>query len=133
MAKLKLQFKCNFLPELIKTFSTEQKCIDFLEQAIWNGNVISPYDSTSKVYKCKNNWYKFKNTKKFFNFKTDIFLKNTKIKLADWAIAILLFCSHKKGISSCQLAKDLGVTQTRLNISVNASFELNDKSLIDLS
>jgi len=81
MTKLKLQFKCNSLSELIKTFNTEQKCIDFLEQKIWNGYVISPYDPDSKVYKCKNNQYKCKNTKKFFNVKTGTFLKNTKIKL----------------------------------------------------
>ncbi|CAI2187247.1 6729_t:CDS:2 [Funneliformis geosporum] len=43
----------------------------------------SPFDPTSQVYKCANNRYRCKNTGKYFN----------------------------KGISSHQLAKDVGITQ----------------------
>ena len=45
------QFKS--LIDLVTAFPTEQSCIDYLEQLRWNGNVISPYDHTSVVYKCK--------------------------------------------------------------------------------
>lgn len=48
-------FKFRTLIELTETFSDEQKCIDLLEQILWNGNPVSPFDPTSKVYKCKNN------------------------------------------------------------------------------
>ena len=57
-------FKFRTLIELTETFSDEQKCIDFLEQILWNGNPVSPFDPTSKVYKCKNNRYRCKNTGK---------------------------------------------------------------------
>jgi len=43
--------------------------------------------------------------------KTGTTFANTKLKLRDWFIATYLFTSHKKGISSCQLAKDLNITQ----------------------
>ncbi|CAJ0925531.1 19188_t:CDS:10 [Entrophospora sp. SA101] len=43
--------------------------------------------------------------------KTGTAFANTKLKLRDWFIASYLFTSHKKGISSCQLAKDLNITQ----------------------
>ena len=37
--------------------------------------------------------------------------EGTHIGLRKWFIAIYIFSSHKKGVSSHQLAKDLGVTQ----------------------
>lgn len=43
------------LSDLRKAFPTEQSCIDYLEERRWHGNVISPFDKTSKVYKCKDN------------------------------------------------------------------------------
>ena len=41
------------LSDLRKAFPTEQSCIDYLEEMRWHGNVVSPFDKTSKVYKCK--------------------------------------------------------------------------------
>lgn len=97
--------------DLVNTFSTEQECVDHLESLRWNGNVVSPFDSTSKVYNCKGNKYKCKNTGKYFNVKTNTIFDNTKMPLQKWFIAIYLVTSHKKGISSLQLGRDLDVTQ----------------------
>jgi len=107
--ELSVIFKSN--RELINTFSTEQECIDFLELKRWEGNVVSPYDASSKVYKCKNNWYKCKNTKKFFNVKTGTLFENSKIGLTKWLEAIYYITARKKGVASCQLSKDINVTQ----------------------
>ncbi len=97
--------------DLVKTFKTEQNCIDYLEQIRWNGIVVSPFDETSKVYKCKDNKYRCKNTGKYFNVKTNTMFDNTKMELQKWFLAIWLVTSHKKGISSLQLSKDLDITQ----------------------
>ncbi len=101
----------NNILELLKAFPTEQACIDHLTELRWNGNVVSPFDSSSKVYVCKGNKYKCKNTGKYFNVRTQTLFDNTKIKLQKWFLAIWLITSHKKGISSIQLGKDIGVTQ----------------------
>lgn len=101
----------NSIIELLQAFPDEQSCIEHLEELRWNGNVVSPFDSTSKVYNCKGNKYKCKNTGKYFNVKTDTLFDNTKIKLQKWFLSIWLVTSHKKGISSLQLAKDINVTQ----------------------
>lgn len=101
----------NSILDLINTFPDEQTCIDHLEMLRWNGTVVSPFDPESKVYDCKGNRYKCKNTGKYFNAKTATLFDNTKIKLQKWFIAIYLITCHSKGISSVQLAKDLGVTQ----------------------
>lgn len=97
--------------DLLNAFPTEQSCVDFFEKIIWKGDVVSPFDRTSVVYKCPNNRYKCKNTNKYFNVRTGTIFEGTKIPLRQWFLAIYIFTSHKKGISSHQLAKDLDVTQ----------------------
>lgn len=101
----------NSILDLLKAFPDEQTCIDHLEKLRWNGNVLSPFDKTSKVYKCKGNKYRCKNTGKYFNVKTNTLFDNTKIQLQKWFLAIYLVTSHKKGISSLQLSRDLDITQ----------------------
>ena len=100
----------NSLLELITTFTTEEKCIEYLENIRWNGKVVSPFDPNSKVYKCSNGYW-CKNTNRLFNVKTRTIFENTKVPLQKWFVAIWLITSHKKGISSLQLAKDIRVTQ----------------------
>ena len=99
------------LMDLQKAFPTEQDCINYLEGMRWQGKVVSPFDPTSKVYKCKDNKYRCKNTGKYFNVKTKLIFHKTAMPLIKWFMAIWLVLVHKKGISSVQLSKDIGVTQ----------------------
>ena len=79
-------------------------------QCRWNDNVVSPYDATSKVYKCKNNQYKCKNTNKFFNVKTGTLFESSNIDLTKWFEAIYYMTSNKKGFAALKLKKDINVT-----------------------
>ncbi len=97
--------------ELLNKFPDEQSCINHLEAMRWDGVVISPFDETSKVYKCKGNKYKCKNTGKYFNVRTGTIFEDTKVPLQKWFMALYIFSSHKKGISSHQLARDISITQ----------------------
>lgn len=102
----------NKIHELLQAFPDEQTCIDHLESLRWpDGDVVSPFNADSKVYKCAGNKYRCKETGKYFNVKTGALFDNTKIALQKWFLAIWLVTSHKKGISSVQLSKDIGVTQ----------------------
>lgn len=103
--------KFSSILELIRAFPDEQSCIDYLTQLRWKNGVVSPFDSLSKVYKCKDNRYKCKNTGKYFNVRTRTIFEGSKISLQNWFMAIYLYTSHKRGISSYQLANDLNVTQ----------------------
>lgn len=114
MKNKKLIQKLNIftsLYDLQKAFPTEKACIKYLELIRWNNNVISPFEESSKVYKCKNNRYQCKNTGKYFNVKTKTLFEASKIQLRKWFMAIYLITSHKKGIDSLQLSKDIHVTQ----------------------
>ncbi len=103
--------KFNSLLELFEAFPTEQSCIDYLEQLRWKNGVVSPFDPSSKVYKCQDNKYKCKNTGKYFNVRTKTLFDNTKIPLKKWIAAIWLCLIHKRGISSMQLGRELGISQ----------------------
>lgn len=100
----------NSILELISKFPNQRSCIDHLESIIWGDDIVSPFDSSSKVYKCKHG-YKCKNTGKYFNVKIGTMFEGSNVRLQKWFLAIWLITSHKKGISSAQLAKDISVTQ----------------------
>lgn len=60
-------FNFKSIEDFLDYFRDEQTCIDYWEEVRWHVNVVSPYDSTSKIYRCKNNMFKCKNTGKYFN------------------------------------------------------------------
>lgn len=95
----------------MEAFPTEESCIRYFETLRWGDKIVSPFDSSSKIYKCANGKYKCRNTGKYFDVKTRTVFASTKLPLRLWVYAIFIFMSHKRGISSCQLARDLGVTQ----------------------
>lgn len=97
--------------DLFDAFPTEQSCIEHLELLRWEGNIVSPFDASSTVYKCKDNKYRCKNTGKYFNVKTNTLFDSTKVSLRKWFAAIWLVTCHKRGVSSLQLSRDIGVTQ----------------------
>jgi len=93
-----------------ETFPDEASCVGFLEKRRWKNGVVSPFDPTSKVYKCKGGRYRCKNTGKYFNVKIGTMFESSKVPLQQWFEAIYLLNGSKKGISSHQLARYIGVT-----------------------
>ena len=103
-----LKYKNTYIP--LKSFA-EQDYIDRLEKVLWKGKVTSPFDPTSEVYKCKGNRYKCKNTGKYFNAKNGTIFENSNLPLWKWFYALQMYSDDKRGISSHQLARKVGVTQ----------------------
>lgn len=106
--------KVKSLYDLQIAFDTEQKCVEHLEGIRWGDTIACPHCGGMRVYRCKGiGKYKCgeRGCKLRFSITTGTFLENTKIPLRKWFIAMYLCLSHKKGISSCQLARDIGVTQ----------------------
>ncbi|KLL04507.1 MAG: transposase IS1595 [Mycoplasmataceae bacterium RV_VA103A] len=97
--------------DFLKSNPSEQNCINYFEERRWRGKVISPFDSSSKVYKCANNRYKCKNTSKYFTVKTGTIFRNSNISLQKWFLSLYILSTYKKGFSSCQLAKEIKTTQ----------------------
>ena len=99
------------LYDLLDAFPTEESCIIYLECVRWPFKVISPYDKRSKVYHLGNHKFMCKNTQRVFHVKIGTIFQGTKVPLRKWFLAIWLVTSHKKGISSLQLSRDIHVTQ----------------------
>lgn len=100
------------LYQLFDYFKDNEVCLAYREQIHWGGQPFCPHCSCEKVYKT-NRGYKCANKecfKKFTAISGTIF-ENTKIPLRLWFGAIYLMTAHKKGISSLQLGRDLGVQQ----------------------
>ena len=107
-----MELPFNNLLELNEYFSTEEKCWNYLESLRWSEGIICPFCKSEKHYHFKeSHTYKCKDCKKKFNAKIGTIFENTKIPLKKWFLAIYIATSHKKGISSCQLSKDISVTQ----------------------
>lgn len=106
------QFKSLF--DLLSVFDTEQKCREYLELLRWGNVVRCPFCmgknpnrfKDGKTLKCSDN-----RCRKKFNIKTGTIFENSKISLRKWFTAIYIHSSHKKGVSSIQLSKDINVTQ----------------------
>lgn len=110
---MNLPFKT--LPELFRYFNTEDKARDFLEKMRWpDGRIVCPKcgvkgayrNGDMKTYVCRD-----QECVNRFSVTVGTMMENTKLPLAKWFGAIWLITAHKKGISSCQLARDLGIGQ----------------------
>jgi len=102
----------------MESLNTEQKCREHLEELIWYKDPICTNCLSERPdhYKLKKNGefngiYKCKDCRTNFNVKIGTMFENSAIPLRKWFYAIYIFTSHKKGISSHQLAKDICVTQ----------------------
>lgn len=100
------------LPELLDYFKDEETCRAYLEQQRWGGTpacpfcgVINPY-KTNRGFKCRD-----KACHKKFTVTVGTVYENSKVPLRIWFAAIYLGTSFKKGISSLQTSRQLGITQ----------------------
>lgn len=59
----------------------------------------------------KDGKFRCNHCKRNFTCKVGTIFEDSNLSLVKWFIAMYLISSHKKGISSCQLARDIKVTQ----------------------
>lgn len=93
-------------------FNTEEACVAFLEQQRWKKGRFCPHCGSYRTYKFKDGkLFKCQDCKKQFTVKVGTIFSDSHVPLAKWFYAIYLNTSLKKGISSVQLSKYLGITQ----------------------
>jgi len=101
----------NSLIALADYFNTEDKCKQAIAQERWGETVVCPYCGSKHCYMTAEGRYICKDCHKHFSVTVGTIFENTKISLRKWFMAMYLISSHKKGVSSCQLARDIKVTQ----------------------
>lgn len=99
--------------DLLTYFKSEQVCCEYLEQIRWASGLVCPYEDCKNdhIFRCKNNKYKCSECKRRYSVRIGSMFEDSHLPLQKWFAAIYLVTAHKKGISSLQLHRDIGVTQ----------------------
>jgi len=96
----------------LKKFPNQEAFIAYLEQARWNGNPVCPYCNSENTNHLPNQLRHHCNgCRKSFSATVGTIFHDTRLPLQKWFLAIDLILNAKKGLSSCQLARDLDVRQ----------------------
>lgn len=99
----------------IRFFADLDNCHNFMVETRWSGKVRCPHCNSDKVGKfsatrrvsnCKN-----KTCKKQFSTKVGTIFEDSPIGLDKWLAAVWMVVNAKNGVSSCELSRNLGVTQ----------------------
>ncbi|HEY4356412.1 MAG TPA: IS1595 family transposase [Acidobacteriaceae bacterium] len=103
------------LLEIIRHFSDEQTCINTVSRLRWmDGKPTCPRCAGQDVLWLQNQrrWKcRLKNCKKQFFVKVGTIFQDCPLSLDKWLVAMWLICNCKNGVSSYEIARDLGITQ----------------------
>ena len=103
------------LVTIFERFPTQDHCIDHLEEARWGDNPVCPFCGSDNVARKHENhrvgrWNCHK-CHSSYNVLSGTIFKATRIPLQKWFLAVTILLNAKKSVSSCQLARDLNITQ----------------------
>ena len=102
----------NSLYELTDYFSTEERCKRAIKESRWDKNdIVCPYCGGHHCVERKDGRYRCNHCRRNFSVTVGTIFEDTKVSLRKWFIAMYLISTHKKGVSSVQLATDIHVTQ----------------------
>jgi transposase-like protein len=100
------------LQEAIRHFSDEQTCIDTVAVIRWPEGPICPVcQSAQNLYLKNQKRWKCKGCAKQFSVKLGTIFEDSPISLDKWLIALWMLVNCKNGVSSYEVARDLGITQ----------------------
>src|ERR1700730_16489399 len=102
------------LQDAIRYFSDMDRCIQTLAASRWPNGVRCPtcdsdqvrFLATRRIWECKT-----KHPKRQFSVKVGTVFEDSPIGLDKWFTAAWLVANCKNGVSSHEMARDLGVTQ----------------------
>ena len=112
------------LDEIQSRFGTDEKARRYLEQIRWPNGVVCPHCKNAdhkRIWEIKENpekkiragLYHCAECKKQFTVTVGTIFEDSHIPLRKWLVAWYLLCSSKKGISSLQIQRMLGLGSYR--------------------
>ena len=101
------------LVALLDAFPDEKTCVKHLAKLRWPVAIVCPLcGSSRKIYNLtRKNGFRCGDCKKDFSVRKGTIFEDSPLSLRKWFAAVWLVTSNRKGISSCQLAREIGVTQ----------------------
>jgi transposase-like protein len=102
--------------EFLKQFPDEKTAREHLEKLRWNGQPCCPLCGSKEriqhqTRKGVNGYYRCLSCVKFFTVRTGTIFERSHVRLDKWLYAMYLLSTSRKGVSSLQLSKELGITQ----------------------
>ncbi|WP_445362153.1 IS1595 family transposase [Microbulbifer sp. ANSA003] len=122
MARNKVQFQKGIsLTQFLKMYGSEEQCFDALSQWRWPNGFSCPHCGHDKH--CDLAYRKLKqcnHCRRQTSITSRTIFDSTKLPLTTWFLGIFLITQDKKGISSMELSRHLG-------ISYNAAWRMKQK------
>ena len=100
--------------EFLQRFPNEQTAIEYIEGRRWkNGSVVCPHCEGTRTTRAKQNYqyHHCNDCRKRFTVRTGTIFERSHIPLDKWLFAMYILQTSRKGVSSLQLSKELGLTQ----------------------
>ena len=97
----------------LSKFNTEKKAVKFFEVARWSAGRYCPTCGSVNTYthKSREFYYHCRDCRKQFSCKTHTIMQGSPVPVRTWLYAMYKVSVAPKGISSLQMAKEIGVTQ----------------------
>ena len=101
------------LEALFDMFPDDQAAMKWFEAEIWPDGRVCPSCKSDRTCEAKHPDmpYYCSKCKEYFSVRTNTVMSHSKLGYRKWVIAIYLVATRPKGISSVQLAHDLGIRQ----------------------
>ena len=100
--------------QLFEKFPDQETARTYLEEKRWGETVTCPHCGSQKITKRQGSrlgYFRCQTCKQEFTVRTNTIFERSHIPLHKWIFAIYLVFTSRKGISSIQLSKELGITQ----------------------
>ena len=98
--------------QLFEMFPDQETARVYLESRLWPNGVRCPHCGLGeRITTRKGGFYRCNQCKEDFTVRTGTIFERSHVPLHKWIYAMYLLVTARKGISSMQLAKEIGVTQ----------------------
>jgi transposase-like protein len=108
------------LAELSELFTNEDAARAFIEKRVWPNGPVCPHCESTEAYvltgkegsknPVRKGVYKCKACRQQFTVRIGTIFEDSKLPFTKWLMTIHLMTSSKKGISSLQISRELGIT-----------------------
>ena len=101
------------LVEAVRKFGDEASAEAWFISKRWPDGLRCPFCDSAAVSNVKNRRpmpFRCRSCRKHFSVKTNSLMHDSKLSISKWAIAMYLYSTNLKGVSSMKLHRDLGIT-----------------------
>jgi len=96
--------------EITNKYPNQEACIKLLEEIRWDSKPKCIFCSSEETYPVlKESRHNCKKCNKSFSVTARTIFHHTHVPLQKWFLLIVLMANAKKGLSSCQAARDLNI------------------------